>query len=62
MSEKLGGPEMKETHCYLAIIYSSKGDKKRQLAELETYLLLAPTAADAEQLRKLVAQLKAEKP
>lgn len=58
LAAKLGGPEMKEAHRYLAIIYSSKGDKKRQIAELETYLLLAPTAADAEQLRKLLQQLK----
>jgi tetratricopeptide (TPR) repeat protein len=58
LAAKLGGPEMKEAHRYLAIIYSSKGNKKRQIEELETYLLLAPTAADAEQLRKLLQQLK----
>ena len=53
-----GGPEMKEAHRILAIIYSAKGQKKRAAAELETYLQLAPKAADAEQLRKVIRQLK----
>lgn len=55
---KYGGDSMKEAHRYLAVIYSSKGDKKHQIAELETYLQLAPNAADAEQLRSLVKKLK----
>lgn len=58
----LGGEPMaaslKEAHRLLAIIYSTQGDKKRQAAELETYLKLAPNAPDAEQLRKVIAQLK----
>lgn len=49
---------MKEGHRLLAIIYSTRGDKKRQIAELETYLRLAPKAADAEQLRTLVKRLR----
>lgn len=57
-SLKLGKEAMKEAHRYLAIIYGNRGDKKRQLAELETYLQLSPSAADAEQLRSLVQQLK----
>ena len=52
------GDEVKEAHRYLAIIYAARGDKKRELAELETYLRLAPAAPDAEQLRKLIQQLK----
>ena len=59
-SVKLGGDEMKETHRFLAIIYSSRGDKKRKLIELETYVRLVPTAPDAEQLRKVIRQLKGE--
>lgn len=54
----LGGEEMKEAHRLLAIIYSAKGDKKRAAGELETYLRLAPKAPDAEQLRKVIAQLR----
>lgn len=53
-----GGPEMKEAHRILAIIYADKGNKPRAAGELETYLKLAPNAADAEQLRQMVLQLK----
>lgn len=55
---KLGGDEMKEAHRLLAIIYSSRGDKKHAIVELETYLRLVPTAPDAEQLRKVILRLK----
>lgn len=51
---------MKEGHRLLAIIYSTMGDKKRQAAELETYLKLAPNAPDAEQIRKVISQLRGE--
>jgi Flp pilus assembly protein TadD len=54
----MGGNEMVEGHRILAIIYSSKGEKKRAAAELETYLKINPTAADAEQLKKVLAQLE----
>lgn len=54
----LGGDEMKEPHRVLAIIYSARGDKKHAVVELETYLRLAPTAADAEQLRQVIQKLK----
>ena len=53
----MGGNEMAEGHRILAIIYSSKGDKKRAAAELEAYLKINPTAPDAEQLKKVLAQL-----
>ncbi|MEQ1603296.1 MAG: tetratricopeptide repeat protein [Pyrinomonadaceae bacterium] len=51
---------MKEAHRLLAIIYSTQGDKKRQAAELETYLKLAPNTPDAEQIRKVLAKLKGQ--
>lgn len=54
----MGGPEFKEAHRLLAIIYSSKGDKKRAAAELEAYLQLAPLAPDAEQLREVIKRLR----
>lgn len=60
LSVQLGGEEMKEAHRILAILYSSKGDKKRAADELETYLRLAPTTPDAEQLRAVVRKLKTE--
>jgi Flp pilus assembly protein TadD len=53
-----GGEQMKEAHRLLAIIYSSRGDKKRAAAEIETYLKLAPQAPDAEQLRRVARQLR----
>ena len=58
ISIKLGGDEMKEAHRTLAFLYSANGDKKRAADELETYLRLAPTTPDAEQLRTIIRQLK----
>ena len=58
----MGGNEMVEGHRILAIIYSSKGDKKRAAAELETYLKINPTTPDAEQLRKVLAQWNGAQP
>jgi tetratricopeptide (TPR) repeat protein len=55
---KLGGEEMKESHRFLAIIYSAKGDKKRAADELETYLRLAPKTPDADNLRQVIRQLR----
>lgn len=55
---ELGGEEMKEAHRFLAIIYSAKGEKKKAAAELKTYLKLAPTTPDAEQLRKAITQFE----
>jgi len=53
-----GGPEMKEAHRILAIIYGSRGDNKRAIIHLETYLKLAPTARDSNQLRETLVKLK----
>jgi len=54
----MGGREMAEAHRILAIIYISRGDKKRAVGELEIYLEINPTTPDAEQLRNTVKQLK----
>jgi Tfp pilus assembly protein PilF len=53
-----GGEEMKEAHRYLAAVYSARGKSKRAIAELETYLKLAPTTPDADQLRQMIAKLR----
>lgn len=58
----LGGDEVKEAHRLLAIIYSTRGDKKRAADELEIYLRLFPTTPDAEQLRKVIRQLRDSEP
>ena len=55
---KLGKEEMKEAHRILAIIYSTRGDKKKAADELETYLKLAPDTADAETLKEMIRKLK----
>lgn len=57
---KLGGPEMKEAHRVLSIIYGARGDAKKSLKELEAYVKLAPDAADVEQLKARITQLKAK--
>jgi|SRR5215510_7706610 len=54
----LGGNEMVEAHRYLAGVYNGLGDRKRAIAELETYLKLSPKSNDAEQIRQLIQQLK----
>ncbi len=54
----LGGEEMKEAHRMLSSIYLEKGDDRRALAALETYLKLNPNAPDAEKLRESAAQIK----
>jgi tetratricopeptide (TPR) repeat protein len=53
-----GGEEMKEAHRYLAGVYSARGKSKRAIAELETYLKLAPMTPDADQLRQMIAKLR----
>jgi tetratricopeptide (TPR) repeat protein len=54
----LGKEDMKEAHRILAIIYSSRGDKKQAADHLEEYLKLAPNVADAEKLREKIRQLR----
>lgn len=56
----MGGKEMVEAHRILAIIYSSRGDKKRAAAHLEEYLKINPTAPDAAQLQKVLDGMRAE--
>lgn len=58
MALATGTDQMKEAHRILAIIYSSRGDRKRAAVELESYLKIAPNAPDAEQLRRVLQQLR----
>jgi tetratricopeptide (TPR) repeat protein len=57
-SLELGKEEMKEAHRILAIIYTSRGAKKKAADELETYLKLAADTPDAEKLREMIRRLK----
>lgn len=54
----LGGEQMKEAHRYLGAIHHARGDTPRAIAELETYLRIAPKAEDADAVRQLIKQLK----
>lgn len=54
----LGGDQMKEAHRYLGAIYHARGDDARAIAQLETYLKVAPKAEDADSVRQLIRQLK----
>lgn len=54
----LGGDQMKEAHRYLGAIYNARGEKDKAIAQLETYLKIAPKADDADAVRQLIKQLK----
>jgi len=53
---ELGGDEMKDAHRFLGLIYLQRGERERAVTELETYLKLAPKAADADKIRDLIRQ------
>lgn len=55
---KIGEGEMKEAHRMLANMYIAKGDNKKALEQLTTYLNLVPNAPDAAHLRQVIEQLK----
>ena len=57
----LGGEQMKEAHRYLGAIFHARGDTARAIAQLETYLKVAPKAEDAAAVRQLIQQLKEKK-
>jgi Flp pilus assembly protein TadD len=55
------GPEQfKEGYRILGVIYSSRGEKKKAIISIETYLKLAPKAPDADTLRAVIAKWKSE--
>lgn len=60
-SVKLGGERMGRAHYYLGGIYWAKNEFKRAADELETYLKLTPKAADAEQVKASIKQLREKK-
>jgi len=57
---KLGGGQMGAAHKYLGGIYWAKKDYKRAADELETYVKLSPKAADAEQVKATIKDLRAK--
>jgi Tfp pilus assembly protein PilF len=55
-----GGAQMSLAHYYLGGLYWGKRDYRRAADELETYLKLAPNAADAERLRATIKDLRSK--
>jgi len=49
-----------EVHWQLALLYEKTGRNKKAADELERYLKLSPKAPNAEQIKKLIADLRAK--
>jgi len=58
----LSGDTLHEAHRMLANLYIASGNDARAIEELEKYLTLVPAASDAENLRKIIVQLKTPRP
>lgn len=56
----IGGDEAIEAHRYLGAVYIEKRDSVRAADELDTYLKLAPNAKDAERIRAIIKDLRAQ--
>lgn len=56
----IGGVEMKEAYRMLANLFIAKGEDQRAIEALETYLKIGPNVPDAANLRKVIADLKAQ--
>lgn len=54
----LGGMETPIAYRYLGALYNEKGEVARAIAALEKYLILAPKAQDADQIRKVIEDLR----
>ena len=57
---RLGGDESVEAHRFLGAVYIEKGDSLKAAESLEKYLTLAPKTKDAEQVRKIIKQLRSQ--
>lgn len=62
LSITLSGDTHHEAHRMLANLYIASGNDARAIEELEKYLILVPAASDAENLRKIIVQLKTPRP
>jgi tetratricopeptide (TPR) repeat protein len=57
----IGGGDTIEAHRYLAAVYIETKNNERAVVQLEQYLSLAPKAKDADKIREIVKQLRAQK-
>jgi Flp pilus assembly protein TadD len=56
----IGGDEAIEAHRYLGVVYIEKRDSVHAADELDTYLKLAPNAKDADRIRAIIKDLRAQ--
>jgi len=57
---RIGDSSSVEAHRYLGAVYIETRQSERAAEELETYLKLAPKARDADQIRAIIKDLKAQ--
>ena len=57
---KLDGGEAAMAYRYLGALYKDRGENKLAVEALETYLTLAPKAKDADSVREIIKQLRAQ--
>jgi tetratricopeptide (TPR) repeat protein len=57
----LGGNELIEAYRLLGAVYIEKRNNQRAAEELEKYLNLLPKAKDADKIREIIKQLRAQK-
>lgn len=57
----LGGEYTVEAHRYLGVVYIETRNNARAVEQLEQYLSLAPKAKDADKIRVIVKDLRAQK-
>ena len=62
VSLEIGKDVMKEALRMLAVIFHAQGEKVRAAEQLEKYLVMNPTANDAEQLRASIKQWRETSP
>jgi Flp pilus assembly protein TadD len=54
---ELGGPDVNEAHRFLGGIYREMGNNTSAIASLKKYLELEPRTKDADNIRKIIAEL-----
>lgn len=57
---ELGGDGIDEAHRFLGGIYREMGDNARAVASLEKYLSVEPKAKDADAIRAIIAEMRAQ--
>lgn len=57
----IGGENIIEAHRYLGVVYIETRNNTRAVEQLEQYLSLAPKAKDADKIRGIVKDLRAQK-